>query len=146
MNDQERAVDAINGQLAATRAQLESQRGQLSSKQETVAQLASRLSELQSQSDALQGELDRLATARVRLAELSVQINNCLHVLGGALSHSAAIAETGSMRTVAAGLRGVTSALGAETMFAGALAQLNDEGLAVLDRRVSAIKRNRLTV
>ncbi|KAI0793589.1 hypothetical protein C8Q74DRAFT_1365197 [Fomes fomentarius] len=146
VEESENTISTIEQQLSASRSQLQSQRNEVSRERAESCRLSSRLSDLQRKSNQLSAESRRLTATRGNLAELSVRINDCLHTVNSALSSSTVIASMSSMRNVVSGIRGVVGALGADAMFTGPLARLDDAALASLDRRVAAIRRHRLTV
>ncbi|KAI0672198.1 hypothetical protein C8Q78DRAFT_990702 [Trametes maxima] len=144
IDSQKNSVHAIRDQLAQSRSQLDQQRAQLTSENGQKASLSSQIRELQAQQRTLGAQADGLQKERETLSLLSVSINNCLVAVNGALSSSATISAGNSMRIVVAGIRGLVGALGADAMFAGPVAQLNDSSLQRLDHRVEALKRHRL--
>lgn len=139
-------VSSIEHQISSSRSQLQSQRDELAQEQTERSRLTSQMSEHTHKANELAAESRRLTAARGDLAQLSKRINDCLHTVDSALGSSTAIATMSSMRNVVSGIRGVAGALGADEMFAGPLAQLNDAALGILDRRVAAMRRHRLTV
>ena len=139
-------ISAIERQLAESHQGLERQRQTLRNEYARKTRLSMLVASLQSQEAALSEEARKLEDARGSLAQLSVQINNCLHAVNGALSSSAAMTDMGTMRNVVTGLRGVADALGEDRMFVGPLAQLNEAALTALTKRVAAVKRHRLVL
>ena len=139
-------ISVIERQLAKSHQGLERQRQTLQNEYARKTRLSMLVASLQSQEAALSEEARKLEDARGSLAQLSVQINNCLHAVNGALSSSAAMTDMGTMRSVVTGLRGVTDALGEDRMFAGPLSQLNEAALTALTKRVAAVKRHRLVL
>ncbi|KAI0649814.1 hypothetical protein C8Q79DRAFT_901462 [Trametes meyenii] len=139
-------VSAVEGQLAQSRSQLNNQHDTLDLEYGRSASLTTYIYELLEEEQLLGILEDGLQEERESLARLSVTINDCLLTVNAALNSSATIVAAGSMRNIVTGIRGLAAALGADAMFAGPVAQLNDRALAVLDRRVEALKRHRLMV
>ncbi|TBU63590.1 hypothetical protein BD310DRAFT_964861 [Dichomitus squalens] len=129
-------VRARNRELDAARAHLDSQRDVLARERAECARLISKVAELRTRGKQLAAEARTLRAAQRLLAELSTRIS----------TRSATIATIRSMRNVVAGIRGVVDGLRRVEMFVGPLALLNDAAFGVLDRRVAAIRRSRLTV
>ncbi|TBU23613.1 hypothetical protein BD311DRAFT_799899 [Dichomitus squalens] len=129
-------VRARNRELDAARAHLDSQRDVLARERAECARLISKVAELRTRGKQLAAEARTLRAAQRPLAELSTRIS----------TRSATIATIRSMRNVVAGIRGVVDGLRRVEMFVGPLALLNDAAFGVLDRRVAAIRRSRLTV
>ncbi|KAI0742069.1 hypothetical protein C8Q80DRAFT_1221845 [Daedaleopsis nitida] len=146
VDDRQRNVHTVESQLAASRAQLDAQHAQLAAERASKDRLASSVSSLREQAAALASEVQRLQASRTELAELSVRINDCLHTVDAALSSSKTIADMCSMRNVVSGVRGVVGALGADAMFAGPLALLDDSALGRLDMRVASVRRLQIAV
>ncbi|KAI0649813.1 hypothetical protein C8Q79DRAFT_349412 [Trametes meyenii] len=139
-------VSFVEGVLAIAHARLDHQREQLEYERSESATLSAHIQALREEQDTLGLEASRLQDERVELSQLSVTINDCLYSVNAALSSSTTISAARSMRNVVSGIRGLAAALGDEAIFAGPVAQLNDSALAVLDRRVEALRRHRLMI
>ncbi|KAI0672197.1 hypothetical protein C8Q78DRAFT_1068790 [Trametes maxima] len=147
----ERAIDLRRGAVSTVERQLERSRSQLDYQHDTLdiehgrsASLTTHIYELLQEQQLLGILEDGLQEEREALARLSVSINDCLLTVNAALNSSATISAGHSMRNVVTGIRGLAAVLGADAMFAGPVARLNDRALAVLDRRIEALRRHRL--
>ena len=71
-----------------------------------------------------------------------VNIDHCIHTVSGALGSASNIDNMMSMKNVGEGIRGVVAALKSDSDFAGALAALDDQGFADLDKRIQSMQKS----
>ncbi|KAI1798337.1 hypothetical protein LXA43DRAFT_1088446 [Ganoderma leucocontextum] len=145
VDEQKGVISRITLELDVSRKQLQLQTESLEKEHAESARLSARVAELRQKAKDLGAEARVLETARATLAELSVRIHDCLRSVNVALTSAANISIMRSMQEVVFGLRGVVSALGQDAMFSGPLAQLNDGAFAALDRRITSVRRHRVT-